>query len=51
MGQCSDKIAPEVVDVLDADVAAGTFFPAPDDEDVPPQITLRFRCRSQERCS
>ena len=33
-------------------VAGGaTLPPPPDDEDVPPQITLRFRCRSQERCS
>ena len=33
-------------------VSSGATLPAPpDDEDVPPQITLRFRCRSQERCS
>jgi TolA protein len=33
-------------------VSSGATMPAPpDDEEVPPQITLRFRCRSQERCS
>lgn len=31
--------------------SGATLPPPPDDEDVPPQITLRFRCRSQERCS
>jgi membrane protein involved in colicin uptake len=33
-------------------VSSGAMLPAPpEDEEVPPQINLRFRCRSQERCS
>ena len=37
---------------LNGVVSSGATLPAPpDDEEVPPQITLRFRCRSQERCS